>query len=390
VPGIQGEKVKHHRVTMGSVAVSRVREAARQNPGKTAEELATLIGGYKRSYVVDLLVMLHNAGETIPVKQGGNIVRWWPAELASREIERLQAERRLRRIERQKIARKAKPYTKQDRIRIHGPAVIKLLALIESQPGITSQQMADAAGYALSHTKNVLAIITGNQKALPVPAGVRRCWYLYDEAMRRIAERDAPKIPGPPTHKQRILEMAKRDGGVSSADIMREIKPSLKVISRNCPVMVKAGILHKSYRIGARARWFDSAERAAAWASMPPLEPNEYATRERKPKPPKPPKPQKPLVAIGERIKSKAPQPSKAPPKLKGSDPGRYAVIKAKPALPAPVSIKIAKEVREVDYSKAKITICPSPKFNYRHEYVPGSEAWTGFAKEWQQLRGRA
>jgi hypothetical protein len=76
--------------------------------------------------------------------------------------------------------------------------------------------------------------------------------------------------------------------------------------------------------------------------------------------------------------------------KAKKSAANKYAVIKAKPALPAPVSIKIPKEVREVDYSRAKVIVCPSPTHDARYQVAPGAVIQGEFSRQWQQLRGRA
>ena len=64
--------------------------------------------------------------------------------------------------------------------------------------------------------------------------------------------------------------------------------------------------------------------------------------------------------------------------------------IKPMPGVAPTVSIPKPAPVVSVDYSRAKLTICPSPKFNYRHEYVPGSDAHTGFVRDWQQKRAAA
>ena len=65
-------------------------------------------------------------------------------------------------------------------------------------------------------------------------------------------------------------------------------------------------------------------------------------------------------------------------------------VIKAKPALPAPVTLKgKSTDMRgKVDYSKAKIIVCPSPVTVYRHEYDPTSAAHRAYVRKLEQLRG--
>jgi hypothetical protein len=141
--------------------------------------------------------------------------------------------------------------------------------------------------------------------------------------------------------------------------------------------------------VNARARWFDTAEKAAAWEALPPLEVTEW-----RPKPGRPAKPKAPkLVDIGARIKSKTRQPSKAPPVLAGSKRKPLnAVIRAKPANDAPVTLhgKPSDMRGEVDYSKAKITICPAPHAVARWQCAPGSEAYARLQQQWQDFRGAA
>jgi hypothetical protein len=113
-----------------------------------------------------------------------------------------------------------------------------------------------------------------------------------------------------------------------------------------------------------------SEPRRKAWAAI-----------ERKPK----------LVAIGERIKNATRQPSKAPPKLKGSDQGKYSVIREKPSKPATVTLrgKPGDMHGTVDYSKAKITICPAPHAVSRWQCAPGSEAYLALDRQWREFRGQ-
>lgn len=70
----------------------------------------------------------------------------------------------------------------------------------------------------------------------------------------------------------------------------------------------------------------------------------------------------------------------------------KNAVIKAKPALPAPVTLKgKATDMRgKVDYSKAKLIVCPSPVTVYRHEYDPTSKAHQAYVAQLEKLRGAA
>lgn len=67
-------------------------------------------------------------------------------------------------------------------------------------------------------------------------------------------------------------------------------------------------------------------------------------------------------------------------------------VIKAKPANDAPVKLKAkATDMRGVvDYSRAKVIVCPSPVSVYRHQYDPTSEAHRAYVRQIEQLRGAA
>lgn len=67
-------------------------------------------------------------------------------------------------------------------------------------------------------------------------------------------------------------------------------------------------------------------------------------------------------------------------------------VIKAKPANDAPVTIygRATDMTGEADASGATLTIGKSATHTARWQSAPGSEAWTGFAAEWQRLRGAA
>jgi hypothetical protein len=69
----------------------------------------------------------------------------------------------------------------------------------------------------------------------------------------------------------------------------------------------------------------------------------------------------------------------------------KNAVIKAKPANPAPVTLKgKSTDMRgKVDYSRAKIIVCPSPVTVYRHEYDPTSAKHRAYVAQLEKLRGQ-
>lgn len=292
---------------------------------------------------------------------------------------------------------------------IESAGVKKLRAIIEANPGKTSPELAALACFSLSHTKNVISTLSQHKVALPVPRGMERVWYMAElaypllEQWDRIRRKRNKHTVKGPTKRDKIHAMSMEPGGVSMAQIMATLCMGLNNGGRHVLQMVNQGRLFRASRKGSRLRWFDTAERAQEWAAMEPMEPSEWsepgfkawAENDR-------PRSQKEanreaarqarLVAVGERLKNSARQPSKAPPKLAGSDQSRNQVIKAKPANDAPVTLKAkATDMRgAVDYSRAKIIVCPSPVSVYRHQYDPTSEAHRAYVRRLEQLRGAA
>jgi hypothetical protein len=278
--------------------------------------------------------------------------------------------------------------------------IATLVPLIEATPGIESRTLAAVSGLSLSHVKNGLAVISRHKIAGYVELGAkRRGWFMQPEADRRNADFIPVKTrqkmlaaQRPPTARERIMQTARNDiDGVSVSKLAMMLDISEKDAGRHCFQMVKQGRLWISRRAGCLARWFESEERAQCWATFPAAETTELRRKPGRPpsvnKAPKPPK----LVAIGAKIKSSTRQPSKAPPLLKGSD-RRNQAIKAKPANDATVTLRgKPSDMRgPVDYSRAKITICPAPVSIYRHQYDPGSDAHRAYVRQIEQLRGAA
>lgn len=306
---------------------------------------------------------------------------------------------------------------KRKPIDMQSASIPRVLAVIQANPGILSRRIAELCCYSRAHTKNALTVISNAGTAKAVPIGVQRGWYMADlaapllekwERTRRRRDKNKPKQP---TKRDAIFAMSKEPEGVRMAQIMEKLGACMNAAGRHCMMMVGQGRIHKSQRQGARVRWFDTAERAQAWASMPPMEPSEWSEPGVKAWANHPDRPrnkkeqirqaarqareerrQQRLVDIGEKLKSKARQPSKAPPKLAGSDQGKYAVIRAKPAVDAPVVLHgKPSDIRgAVDYSKAKITRDDTPKFDHRYQLPPGAVVVGEFSRQWQQLRGQA
>lgn len=64
-------------------------------------------------------------------------------------------------------------------------------------------------------------------------------------------------------------------------------------------------------------------------------------------------------------------------------------VIRAKPANAAPVTLRgKATDTRgAVDYSKARMIVCPSPVSVYRHQYDPTTEEHRAYVRQLEALR---
>ncbi len=388
---------KTYRMTVESRAVPLFRAAVYANPGQAARDLSASLG-YKYAHGVAVLTLLRKAGDIMPVRAMGGMTEWWPTEMAAERVVRWRAMRRDHDKRRKAANRKANPTNRLGRIAIDSPAAVKVLEAIAAHPGIQSTQMATLTGCKLSHVKNVLSVIRNAGKAQPIPgSGRARHWYTQDAADPYLEAWEAKRrkrTDKPPTKRDRIAELSQHPDGVRMSAIMDLLSIGQNIANRHVSRMVGQGRLHRADRAGARLRWFDTAQRAAEWAAMPAMEPSEWseprrkawAEVERKPKPIKAPK----LVAIGERLKNSTRQPSKAPPLLKGSD--RNAVIRQKPGIDAGVTLhgKPSDMRGEVDYSRAKITICPAPQATARWQCAPGSEAYARLQQQWQDFRGAA
>lgn len=317
-------------------------------------------------------------------------------------------------------------------------AVIKLIELINAHPGLTMRQLMDRACYSISHTKNALSRISAFGDAAPVyidggivgwfPAELakvkqaewanaheRRAQQARENRKKRDARMTAAKAEkqrlqaekraaAQPTLRERICGLCKAPEGASAGQMLDNLRSiNLSSLGKHTRELERQKRIFRADRNGARLRYFDTAERAKEWEAMPPLEPSEWQTAGFKAweNNPHRPRSQKEaireaarqareerrlarLVAIGERLKSKAQQPRKAPPKIK------VEAIKPKPAEPAPVTLHTKpSDIRgAVDYSKAKWIVCPSPQATARWQCAPGSEAYAKLQRQWQEFRG--
>ena len=393
---------KYYRMTIESKAVPVMRAAVLAGPGQAARDLCKA-HGYTYVHGIAVLTLLRKAGEITPVKSMGGAVQWWPADQAAEQAEKWIQARKDHTRKRKAINRRANPTSKDSRIQITSPAAVKVFQTVVENPGIQSTKMAELTGYKLSHVKNVLSIIRAAGLAVPIPGnGVCRHWYSQEVAGPKVEQweatrrkRSEPK-QRPPTKREKIEEFSRHDDGVRMSVMVAMLGIPQNIVSRHVVEMIRQKRIFRANRPGARMRWFDTAERAAAWEAMPAVFPSEWSEPRRKawadnPRPPKPPKAK--LVAIGQKIKSATRQPSKAPPLLAGSrarDPN--AVIAAKPGKAATVTLhgKPSDMRGQVDYSKAKITIDATPKYDARYQVAPGAVVVGEFSRQWQQLRGAA
>jgi hypothetical protein len=257
--------------------------------------------------------------------------------------------------------------------------------IIFAQPGIRSVEIAAKAGYCLSHVKNALGMLSGLDIALPVPmGGAARGWFPAEQAkpllqawenarIRKAADLADRKINPPVTDRGNIVLMAKEPGGATYARMIGELKISHQSLGNHCPKLVRRGKIFKSERKGCRARWFDTQARADEWAALPAMVPSEWSAPGYKAWEDHPARKRR-LVAIGERIKSSAQQPGKAPPKP--GKPGKAQITQHGPSKPAGVVIvdrTISFQKREADYSSAKVTRIEGPRIDIRYQVDPDS-----------------
>lgn len=277
-------------------------------------------------------------------------------------------------------------------------AYARLLQIIEKQPGISSRNLAAAAGYSLPHTKNALAVISRAKTASPVELGGRnRGWYVQAIAgdllkawasKKRRAKMESEARP--PCVRDQIYSMCctDEDGG-SSAKIAAKFGITEKSADRHCSHMVKRGRLFSSVRGNCRMRWFGSQERADVWAEMPPVAVSEMKRKPGRPKQEKAKAAEFKAETFKREIKKAEKVAAKKAAKLTKAP---VYVIKAKPANDAPVTLhgKPSDMRGAIDYSRAKITICPAPPSIYRHEYDPTSKAHQAFVRRIADIRGAA
>jgi len=150
---------------------------------------------------------------------------------------------------------------------------------------------------------------------------------------------------------KRALEMATAPDGVTSAELQKALSVTADFACSMMARQVRAGKLFRAQRAGFKLRWFDTAARAAAWELQPAVGTNHLTTEAPK------------LVAIGKPMKSRANKPGAgiAPPQ----QPREKRVV----------------EAVEVDYSRAKVTRCPSVDHDPRYQLPPGAHPYgAGFA----------
>lgn len=280
-----------------------------------------------------------------------------------------------------------------------------VLGIIKAAPGIEVRQIACKAELSLSHVKNVLGVISGIGAAFPVPDGHRRGWYeaelakpLLEQWGRTRRKRDKAG-PKPQTKRDKIHTLSQAPEGVSMAQIMEAFGIGMNVGGKHCTAMVRQGRIFRAERAGCRLRWFDSAARAQAWSQMPPMTPSEWSgpcarswetSRAAQ------------NAARAEKLKRQAEARMKAQQaaadkarmaiqaKAKRVNVEKFKISKAAKGLPAPVSLKRQELSAAVDYSRAKVIVCPSPGYDARYQLPPGAIVEGDFTQQWRQLRSAA
>jgi len=160
----------------------------------------------------------------------------------------------------------------------------------------------------------------------------------------------------PTTDRERVRLAAAGPDGVSMRRIIHEFGICAGSGAKHVLRLTERGAIFRSDRRGCHLRFFNTQERADEWAAMAPFEPNEWAVAN---------------------LKSIATKRKKA---------GRVAPAHAENA-PVVLRGKPSDMRGPVDYSKAKVTICPPPPTIYRHEYSPASAAHQAYVRRLEELR---
>ena len=305
-------------------------------------------------------------------------------------------------------------------------SVEAVLEIIAKSPGLKVREIMTSAGYAMSHTKNVLSWLSAHDKAFPVPFGIDRHWYLAEQAKpllkaweagrdrRAEARGHGPKKGRPPCGRDKIADLSRQDGGVSSAQMRAALGADLRSIIRHTKAMSTQGRLFRGERDGYRLRWFDTAERAQEWAALPALVPSEWhvpakngwADSARKRSDAKANQlarqaARKAAFAASQADRRAAEEAAKAKKMAKAEEKARakakkltpkpaFQIVKELPGVAPAVILKPAKAPQGVDYSRAKVTVCKAPDHDPRYQFSPRAVVVGEFSRQWQQLRGAA
>ena len=148
-----------------------------------------------------------------------------------------------------------------------------------------------------------------------------------------------------------MRELAAGPEGVSNAQLQERLRRGSECCAPLLSAACSRGHLFASRRPGARTRWFDTAERASAWAVLPAMVPSEWSLT-----------PAKPARTVDVSAEVKQARTNA----LKREAAHKAQPIAPKRAMPAPVHVKdlwTKPAGDEVDYSHAKLTVCPSPGY---------------------------
>lgn len=189
-----------------------------------------------------------------------------------------------------------------------------------------------------------------------------------------------------------MKQLAKAPAGVTVADLRRHIKIDASGGYTRLRQAADRGHLFRAHRAGYPLRWFDTRLRALAWELDTPVGQNAYtAVPARAAAATRLASAQAPLVAIGQAIKSMAPQPGQAPPKpsdrvlAKKSGPQaltRYTAGASKQVAPAPCEPVVAPDV--------PITRQRSYTHDPRYQVGPDEVfEGAGFRADWAAKRAR-
>lgn len=374
--------MRRNPIEKNSRGVWAVMDVIRKNPGLESFQIAAMCA-YSMPHTKNVLSVISSQAMALPVPKGTKRV-WYEAAIAAPMLETWNKTRRKRRK-----PGDPKPVTHRQKIeelaaRPEGASA----AVIMKELGITLNALGKHCGSLVRQGRLFRAEREGCRLRWFRTEADAAAWCALGPPPKSEWAVPRQKINDQPTIRTRIVKLAEQKHGVTK-DFIELQMPAMqrKNITRHISVLVGRGDLYPSKRPGCYTRWCASEADAKEWASLPPTNHRQQEEKARKQR-----IEQRKAEAHAKRQAERARKAEEKAKKAmkKASEKGQFFRID-KRAIPAPVVIKKQVVSSEVDYSRAKVTICPSAaSYDSRYQVAPGARITGEFSREWQQRRGAA